>query len=326
MDKIRWGILSTGRIASVFVESLKVLPDAEILAVGSRSQASADTFGEQHGIPRRYGSYEALVADPDVDVIYIGSPHSHHHEHMRLALEHDKHVLCEKAFTINARQAEDVITLARSKNLFLMEAMWTRFLPAIVRLRELLADQVIGPVRYMQAMLCVHREYDPEDRLYKLALGGGALLDLGIYPIALTTMVMGLPDTVQSQMTFGPSGADELTLMQFNYQNGSGAQLACALRMPVPYDAIIAGEGGVIRVHHPAYRPHHLTLELHGDTPQPMHLPFESRGYQHEAQEVMACIRAGRLESSVMPLDETLAIMRLMDGIRAAHGLVYPGE
>lgn len=323
MEPIRWGILTAGNISNQFAKGLQVLPDAEIVAVGSSSQAKSDEFADKYDIPHRHEGYEALVNDPDVDVIYIGSPHSHHYDHMKLCLNAGKHVICEKAFTLNAAQAEECINLAQEKGLFLMEAMWTRYLPAVVQLRQWLADGVIGTPEFVQIDFSFYKAFEAAHRLYNPDLGGGALLDLGIYNVSFASMVLGLPDRVHSHMMLAESGVDRKTSMMLEYDNGATAMLMCGFVASLPRDAFISGTKGWIQVKDPFYKPTQLVLHLNGEDAQTFEFPIESTGYQFEAAEVMSCIRAGKLESDVMPLAETLALMQLMDEIREPWGVKY---
>lgn len=327
MDTIRWGIMSTGLIAEAFATALNSMDDAQIVAVGSRNQATADAFGEKYNIPRRYDSYEALVADADVDVIYIGTPHMFHYDNMLLCLNAGKHVLCEKAFTINARQAEECIQLARQKNLFLMEAMWMRYIPAVVQARQWVRDGRIGDVRVVRANFNPYMDFDAEHRVFNPALGGGALLDIGIYPISFATMVLGLPADVKSIVTLGELGTDEITSMLFHYEDGAQAVLTCGWQAYDDFEAMIVGTQGRIKLHHPFFFTEQLTLTMRDDEGEHHTIPHGTvNGYVHEAREVHRCLRAGELESPAMTLDETLALMRLMDAMRAEWGMMYPGE
>lgn len=325
-DTLRWGILSTGNIASQFARGLQALPDAELLAVGSRSQASADAFGDTFGVPRRYATYEALAADPDIEAIYIGTPHPFHADNARLCLQAGKAVLCEKPFALNAREAADVIALARERGLFLMEAMWTRFFPAMVKLRELIAEGVIGDVRMLTADFGYRAEFDPKHRTFAPELGGGGLLDVGIYPLSLAFSLLGAPADVVSQVHLGETGVDEQAALVLKYAQGQLALLSCATRTRTPQEAVIAGTKGFIRMPTRWWVPQRFILELEGQQEQVFDVPFEGNGYNYEAAEVMRCLREGLTESPIMPLDETLAILRTMDSIRAGWGLVYPGE
>jgi predicted dehydrogenase len=326
VDKIRWGILSTGWIAKKFAEGLSVLPDAEIVAVGSRAQETADAFGEKFGVPHRHASYEALADDPAVDVVYIGTPHPFHKDNSLLCLEAGKAVLCEKPFTINAGEAKEVIALAREKGLFLMEAMWSRYIPIIVKLRELLAEGVIGEMRMLTADLGFRSEFDPKSRLFDPELGGGALLDVGIYPISFASMVLGTPSRTASLATMGRTGVDELAGLVFGYDGGQLAILHTGLRADTVIEATVMGTKGKIRVHSPWFYGTTLTLSVEGRDDEVISLPYEGNGYNFEAAEVMRCLRQGKLESEVMPLDETLAIMQTLDAIRAQWGFKYPME
>lgn len=326
MDKIRWGILATGVIAHKFAKGLQVTPGAELVAVGSRSQAAADKFGDTFGIPHRYASYEALAGDPEVDVIYVSTPHPLHKDNTLLCLEAGKAVLCEKPFALNAAEAEAMIKLARQKKLFLMEAMWTRFLPAVIKVRQLIAEDAIGEVRMLMADLGFRAEFDPTGRLFDPALGGGALLDVGIYPVSFASMIFGTPVKVTSLAHLGATGVDEQSAMLLSYAGGQLSLLAAAVRVDIPSEAIIMGTKGQIRVHAPIYCPVRLTLSRPEQGEEIIDLPLEGNGYNYQALEVMNCLRKGWLESATMPLDETLAIMRTMDEIRTPWGLKYPTE
>lgn len=325
METIRWGILATGHISDKFAQALTDQPDAVIVAAGSRSQEHADAFGSKWNVPYCYASYEQVVAHPDVDVVYIGTPHSLHSQNMQLALEAGKHVLCEKPFTINAEEARRSIAIARARGLFLMEAMWMRYLPAIRQASQWIREGAIGELRLVEACFAMPIPYDPQHRLYNPDLGGGALLDMGIYPISLAVMLLGLPDTVLSRASMGETGVDELNTTIFGYTNGASAVLISTQRLFKPNEAYIVGTGGYIKIHNRFFRATRLTLD-DGEKELTVERPFESNGYVHQIREVHACLRAGELESSIMPLDESLAIMALMDRIRAQWGLVYPGE
>jgi predicted dehydrogenase len=324
---VRWGILSTGRIAGVFAEALQSIDDAHLVAVGSRSADSAAAFGDRFDVPRRYASYEELAADPDVDIIYIATPHALHYENCLLCLNHGKAVLCEKPFTINARQAAEVVAVARERGLFLMEAMWTRFLPAIVRLRELLAQGVIGEVRMIASDFGFRAGVDPQSRLFDPALGGGSLLDVGVYTVSLASMVLGgEPERLATLADLGSTGVDEQAAMILGYSGGRMAVLWSAIRTETPHETTIMGTGGMIRIHPQWWRATSLTVHRSGQGDEAIHLPFNGNGYQFEALEAMRCLRAGLSESQVMPLDETLGVVRTMDSIRTQWGLKYPME
>ncbi|KAA3658810.1 MAG: gfo/Idh/MocA family oxidoreductase [Chloroflexi bacterium] len=326
MTKFRWGILATGNIAGSMAQALHTVEDAELVAVASRSQASADKFGEKWNVPRRYASYDALAADPDVDIIYIATPHNLHYENMRLCLSASKHVLCEKPMTLNAAESAQCIAFARQNNLFLMEAVWMRFIPAIAQLRKWLADGVIGDVRLIQADFNFNLPFDPTHRLYNPELGGGALLDLGIYPLSFTTMLLGFPNEIHAQAQMSQSGVDELNTMTLIYDNNISAQLTSGMVINKPIEAFVMGSKGTIKVHNLFFRPDKMTLHLNGEDPQTHTIPYLDNGYPHEVLEVHNCLRAGKLESNIMPLDETQRMMQLMDNLRTQWGVKYPGE
>jgi dihydrodiol dehydrogenase / D-xylose 1-dehydrogenase (NADP) len=326
VNSIRWGILGTGWIANEFAQGLSQLSDAELVAVGSRTLESAQRFAAQYGVPQAHASYQALARDAEVDVIYVATPNPLHKEHSLLCLESGKPVLCEKPFALNAREAVDVIQAAREKKLFLMEAMWSRFFPLMAKVRTLLADGAIGDVQMLVADLCIHFDFDPSDRRYALDLGGGALLDLGVYLISFASMIMGSPSGITTLAHLGKTGVDEQAGIVLRYDQGQVSTLYTSIRVDSPVEAILMGTKGQIRLHPWWIRPNGLTLSLAGQETTTMEMPFEGNGYQFEAAEVMDCLRAGRFESDLMPLEETLSILQTMDAIRAQWGLKYPME
>ncbi|MEZ4670250.1 MAG: Gfo/Idh/MocA family oxidoreductase [Anaerolineae bacterium] len=324
-DPIRWGILGTGGIAHKFATGLSVLPSAKLVSVGSRSQASADTFGNEFNIPRRHASYEALAEDPNVDAIYVSTPHPFHKENTILCLKAGKAVLCEKPFTINAAETREVIQVARDQKRFLMEAMWTRFLPAIVRAREMIAGGSIGEVRMLTADFGFRTSFNPQGRLFAPSLGGGALLDVGIYPLSLSFALFGKPTTISSAAHLGETGVDEQSAMLLSYGKGQIALLSSATRTSTAHEAVIYGTEGYIRIPD-WWHANRFTVTVSGYAPQTYEVPHDGNGYCHEAAEVGTCLRGGKLESDTMPLGETLDIMETMDIIRTQWGLKYPTE
>ncbi len=324
-EKIRWGIIGTGRIARLFAEGLGALLDAELVAVGSRSQANADDFAKQFNVPFRHTSYEALAHDARVDAVYIATPHSLHVENTLMALEAGKPVLCEKPFAINARQAESIIRTARAKGILVMEAMWTRFLPPIVRLREMLNEGIIGEVRTLEAGFGFQRE-KREGRLFDLALGGGALLDIGIYPVSLASMIFGPPTQITGLAEIGPTGVDEQAAIVLGHPQGQLAVLHNSIRVNTFQEASVTGTRGRIRLHRGWWKGSDMTLTLDQGGEEFLDFPFTGNGYQFEAEAFMECLRAGELDNKIMPLDETLSIMKTLDTLRAQWGLKYPME
>jgi predicted dehydrogenase len=327
MDKIRWGILGTGGIAGKFAEALTLLPDAQITAVGSRSQASADAFGQRWSIPHRHKAYAALAEDKDVDVIYVSTPHPFHHENTMTCLRAGKPVLCEKPFAMNAKEAAEMVAFARERRLFLMEGMWTRYFPAIKKVRSLIAEGVLGEVRLAQVDFSFMPKFDPAHRLFDPALGGGALLDLGIYPISLAYMVFGeSPSGIASHAWMGTTGVDEQSAVILSYPGGRQAVLSFGFRFDSAHEAFIFGDAGRIRIQRDFWHPDAITWTKADEQEEIFHLPATGNGFPHEAQEVADCLRAGQLESAGIPLDETILIMRTLDDIRAQWGLRYPTD
>jgi predicted dehydrogenase len=311
-EDIRWGIVGPGRIAASLVEDFDVVDGARVVAVGSRSHDRAQAFAARHGIERAYGSYAELMADPDVDVLYLATPHPQHHRLALAALDAGKALLVEKSFTATAAGAAQVIERARTTGLFVMEAMWTRFQPVVVALRELVADDAIGEVRSVQADLGIAREYDPADRLFDLALGGGALLDLGVYVVSFAQMLLGTPERMVAAGSLFPSGADAEASLLLDHGDGRTATLMTSLRNALPGQARVFGTTGWIdvlpRFHHPAT----IVLHREGAEPERITRPPVGAGYAHELIEVNECLRAGRSESAVMPLADTLAVQTIL--------------
>ncbi|MEV6623876.1 Gfo/Idh/MocA family oxidoreductase [Amycolatopsis sp. NPDC051106] len=313
---LRWGIMGTGGIAKSFAEDLELTGSGVVAAVGSRTAESAGVFAEQRGIPARHGSYEALANDPDVDIVYVATPHPLHHGNARLALEAGKPVLVEKPFTMNAEEARDLAGLARENNLFLMEAMWTRFLPHVRHLRGLLPS--LGDVVTVTADHGQWFAEDPAFRLFAPELGGGALLDLGIYPVSFASMVLGTPDRVAAMVTPAFTGVDAQTSMLFGYASGAQAVLSCTLSAASPTTASIVGTDGRIEIDGPFYAPASFTLIPRVGERSRFEYVDEGRGLRHQADEVARLLAAGETESPLMPLDETVSIMTTMDRVLTA--------
>lgn len=325
MEKIRWGILSTARVATSFVESLKMVPDAEVVAVGSRSLERAKEFGGRFDIPHCHGSYEELVRDPDVDIVYVCTPHVFHHDHVMLCLDGNKHVLCEKPFTLNAVQASRLVRTARAKDLFLMEGMWMRFFPVMQTLRASIRVGTIGDIKMMRSGLSMYQKVDPEDRLFKKELGGGALLDLGVFPISLTSMFLGKPQDFCGFAELGSTGVDMQAACTFTFPNGVLAVLSVSFLTSTPQETVIYGTRGSIRLHTSWLCPSAYTIAVNGSK-EVVEMEYEGSGYQFEVQAIHKALKNGKTESEIMPLDESVDIMRTLDQLRNTWGLSYPGE
>jgi predicted dehydrogenase len=329
MQEIKWGIIGCGGIAHMFANSLNSLGHGILLAGASRTPGRAAEFAQQHDMDRVYTDYESLVADPDVDAVYIATTHNFHFENVRLCLENGKHVLCEKPFTLNAGQAEELIALAREKDLFMMEALWTRFLPAIVKLQAMLNEGVIGEIRTVKADFSIDGlGFSPEHRLPNKALAGGALLDLGIYPVTFAALVFGGPPCrIQSSAVIGDTGVDDRSFYLFDYADGRRAMLSSSFTHMAPSEGIICGTTGYIRV--PVFHAaHEFHIHRNGEEePETIRRPYgEGENFRFEIEHAMDCIAAKKTESDVMPLSETFAVMQTMDTLRAQWGLVYEGE
>jgi predicted dehydrogenase len=314
---LRWGILGTGGIGHTFAEDLRLTDSGVVGAVGSRSQEGADRFGDEFGIAARHPSYEALVADPDVDVIYVATPHPTHCENAILALRAGKPVLVEKPFAMNADEAAEIVAVAREEKLFAMEAMWTRFLPHIGVIREWLADGALGELVTVSADHGQWFPEDPEFRLFAPELGGGALLDLGIYPVSFASMILGTPDRIAAVVDPAFTGVDAQTSMLFGYASGAQAVLTCTLRAKSPTRAAIVGTEARIEIDGDFYAPATVTLQPREGEPTTVESIHEGRGLRHQAYEVARRLAAGDLESPLMSLDESVAIMKTMDAVQA---------
>ena len=325
-NTVRWGILGTGKIARAMALGLRDAPGAQLVAVASRSDAGAQAFGAEFGIARCHGSYQALADDPGVDVIYIATPHTLHAENALLCLAAGKHVVCEKPFTMNAREAQAVVDLARDKKLFLMEAMWSRFLPAVLEAQRLIASGEIGTVQQLQADIGFVANFPPEHRLLNPALGGGALLDIGIYPLSMAAFFLGPVTQVRTLAEMGPTGVDEQAVFSLLHEGGGTSSCACTMRALSPTELTITGTLGRILLPGRFYKPNHLIVEPMNGERRVVDAPFIGNGYTHEAIEAMRCIRAGLLESPLMPHAETLALMTVLDTMRAQVGLVYDAD
>lgn len=325
---IRWGIASTGKIAAAMCEALSTLPDAEVVAVGSRTQAAADEFAERFGIPLAHGSHRALCADDGVDVVYVASPHSEHRAMTIEALDAGRHVLCEKAFARNAAEARDMVDAARRNERFLMEAMWSWFMPAWHDLRERIAAGAIGNVVLVDANFGI-RIIDEHGRHRRPDLAGGALLDLGIYPLAFARFLLGEPTDLDRDLAVvgrrTDRGVDAAVAGSVRFPGGALATFSTTIDAQSDLTARVVGTEGTVVVDARFWHPVRYTINrADGSPPERVERPH--RGLAHEAEHVMARVRAGELESDVVPLAATLANMELLDEIRRRIGVVYPGE
>lgn len=329
-NRIGWGIIGCGVISWKFAEGLTGIDNARLVAAAGRDGRRAADFAGHFGFERSYGSYQELAGDPDIDVIYIGTIHTQHFENAMLCIENGKNVLCEKPFSINAKQTKQLIEAAQKAGVYLMEAMWTRFIPAIRELNKWLNNGTIGQVSSLVGEFGFRPERNPDGRLFNLTLGGGGLLDVGIYPVSFASMVFGSkPESFKSIVEIGPTGVDEKAAVIMDHGDKRFSNLAFSINTPMSNMATICGSKGYIRVGRPFWHPAELTLHLNGEEPKVFKFPYEVEGlngYSYEAMAVMEDIANGRKENSLMPLSETLEIMQTLDEIRDEWGLKYPGE
>jgi predicted dehydrogenase len=316
-EPLGWGLIGTGGIAETFAADLMFTDSGRPVAVGSRHLNSANRFADEFSIENRHGSYEALVQDPEVDVVYVATPHPMHHANALLALRAGKPVLVEKAFTMNATEAEDLVSTARAEGLFLMEAMWTRFLPHIAEIRRLIAEGALGELVTVTADHGQWFEKDPDFRLFAPELGGGALLDLGVYPVSFASMVLGTPDRIVSLVDPAFTGVDGQTSMLFGYPSGAQAVLTCTSSAKSPTRGAIVGTDARIEIDGDFYAPTSFTLISRTGDRTYFEAQNEGRGLWYEAEAVARCLHEGLVESPLMPLDETVSIMRTMDTVLA---------
>lgn len=326
MKTYNWGILGTGWIAKKMTDALPFVPHSKLYAVGSRNKATAEAYARQHNIEKAYGSYEELVSDPNIDIIYIATPHNLHHENTLLALEHGKHVLCEKPFAVNGRQVREMINKAREKNLFLMEALWSRFLPQVIKAKEIIDSGKIGEVNLLAADFGLGLPFDPKHRLFNKELIGGSLMDLGIYPLFLALFLMGKPKTLKAMAGMGITDVDYNCSFTLGYDNNSLAVMHSSAIAQTDVVATIYGEKGKIVFDKWWFTPVPIHLFDADGKEIPVKLEFIGNGYNYEATEVVKCLESGKKQSELMSWDDSLLLIDTLDAIRKEIGLVYPGH
>ena len=318
----RWGILATGSIARHFAEALTATENGILYAVASRDFHRAAEFVQPYPAEKTYGSYLELIKDPLVDIIYIATPHHQHYPLTRLCLENGKAVLCEKPITMNAAQYAALSQLAKERNCFYMDALWTRFLPTIGKVLDLLPQ--IGPVRMIHADFGFKATFDPNSRLFDPGLGGGSLMDIGIYPVFLALLILGFPDRIQANGIIGSTGIDESMAAIFTYSGGALASLNSTLLTDTKTEAAIYGEQGTIYIHPRWHMPSSVELKKRGREPEYFHFVYRRNGYEYEAEECMRCLDKGLIESPMLRHSFTLSLMQALDAIRDEIGLDYP--
>ena len=323
---LRWGILGPGGIARAFTGDLRTA-GLEVAAVGSRRQETAEAFASDFGIAHAHGSYEDLVADPDVDIVYVATPHPMHAANALLAIEAGKHVLVEKPFTLNAAEAADVRDAAAARGVLAMEAMWTRYLPHMVRIRELVATGALGEVRAVMADHTQLLPSDPAHRINALELGGGALLDLGVYPISFAWEILGAPLSIAASARLGDAGSDTEVATVMVHESGALSTTLSASRAAGPNTATVIGTEARIEIDRVWYSATSFrVVGPDGAVREEYRSDIEGRGMQYQALAAERLIGEGRTDSDILPIDETVAIMETLDEIRELVGVRYPGE
>jgi dihydrodiol dehydrogenase / D-xylose 1-dehydrogenase (NADP) len=322
---LRWGIIGTGQIAKKFAIGLQSAPTHTLQAVGSRSAANAAEFGDRFEVPTRHTSYEALVNDPNVDAVYVGTPHPDHVSSAMLAMQAGKAVLCEKPLTVNTAEAKQLIEYSRANNVFLMEAMWPRFQPSYYWIREQIANGVLGDIRLILAEVGWNSTFNPHSRMYAPELAGGILLDGGVYPVSFASQFLGTPNDVQSFGTLGQSNVDEQSVISMKYDNGALASIAMTIQANPLMSARICGTEGTLALG-VYWWPDKATLHLKGKEPEVHEFEIIGNGYQYEAFEVARGVANGWVESPLMTHDESISIMETMDALRVEWGVRYPFE
>ena len=320
---MNWGILSTGVIAKNFAQTAAQMPDVHIHAVASRSRESADAFADCYGIPVRYSSAAELAQDPDVDIVYIGTPHNAHYEGMKLMIENGKHVLCEKSFTTDSAQAKEIFALAREKGVFVMEAFWTKLCPVYRDVERVIASGEIGEIRAVTAQYGYTtarevRKFDP-------SMAGGTLLDIGVYAIGFACMMLGYQfDSIQSNLIMNSVGTDAIDAITLR-RGEAVAQLITAIGANMPLVGGVYGTKGHIDI--PDFKnPQKVTVCVDGKAPYEISRPFEINGFEYEIREAMACVAAGKTHSSVITPEQSVAVMQIMDEVRRQNGFAFPFE
>ena len=324
MKKYNWAILGCGNIAEKFTTELKELPNANLYASASRSLSNAQNFASKYGFEKAYGSYQEMVEDPNVDAVYIATPHNFHKEHTILCLNHKKAVLCEKAFAINKKEVTEMIVSSKENDTFLMEAFWVIFRPKYLKVKEIIASENLGKLKFVKSDFMFNGEYNPKNRLYNLDLGGGSLLDIGIYSIFTALMFLGSPDEIKTLAHFSPTGSEESISMLFGYKNGATAVLTSSFDSEFKNESELCFENGIIKYDRFSKDP--IVLIKEGKIRE---IPFENgpnMGYQFEAIHVMECLDKNLKESPILPLSLSLELMNILDSVRKDAGIIFPNH
>jgi predicted dehydrogenase len=324
--KYKWGILAPGKMSAKFTKGLQLLENVELYAVGSRDSGRAKQFANEHGFKKSYGSYEEFVADPELEIVYVASPHSYHHEHTLLCLRNNKHVLCEKAFALNSSEVEEMMSEAKKRNLFLMEALWPPFQPFYKKALELLKSGAPGKIVHLNGYFSFLAPFDPNDRKFNLALGGSSLLDIGIYPVIDALTFIGVPSDIKASAVFGKTGSEESIGVIFSYPDGRMASLYSSFRTNGGIGCDLFCENANMQIVRGRDMNQRTTFQPHGMGTQEFTFSPEAMGYHWEAEEVMRCLDEGKTESSVVPHSFSLDLIKTLDRIRETAGIIFPGR
>ncbi|MHA7057149.1 Gfo/Idh/MocA family protein [Aquimarina sp. M1] len=320
--RYNWGIIGCGKIAHKFAEDLTTVPDAKVYAVASRNLKKAEDFGKMYNATQYYGSYEEVAINPDVDIIYIATPHVFHFENTIMCLQQKKPVLCEKPFAMNISQVEEMIAIAKSNNTFLMEALWTYFLPHYNYVMQIIASNELGKIRNLKADFGFAGTYNPENRLFNKKLGGGSLLDVGIYPLFAALTLLGYPNKIEANASFSNNGIDENCSISLIYEENVKASLYCSITQKTNTEAIIELEEGTISINSRFHEPSSITITINGISTL-YEFPVHTNGYSFEAIHVQEMLRLGNTESTIMTFSKSLEMIRLLDAVRDKINLTY---
>lgn len=324
MEKvIKWGIIGLGKIADKFASDLQFSENAILHAVASRSLDKAKQFTEKHNAQKYYDSYQKLAQDSEVDIIYIATPHSFHFENTMMCLKNNKNVLCEKPIGMNKQQTQKMFDEAKSRNLFLMEGLWTRFIPATEKLFDLLNDKVIGDLQFIRADFGFKADFDPEGRVFKKELGAGSLLDIGIYPVYLSLLTLGMPENITAVARYTSTGVDSYCSMLFDYKNLVKARLESTIEADTPIEAYIYGSKGHIKLHSRFHHTEKISVYVNGDLKDEFEIPYKGNGYVHEIEEVNNCLLNNQTESSKLTHQISIDLISILDWVRKEIGLEY---
>jgi predicted dehydrogenase len=325
-QKYKWGILAPGKMSAKFTKGLKLLDNVELYAVGSRDLQRSKQFAGENGFKKFYGSYEELASDPEVEIIYIASPHSHHYEHTMLCLKNKKAVICEKAFALDSREVDGMIKEAAKQNVFLMEALWPPFQPIYKKTKEILLSGVPGKIIHLNARFGFQAPFNPADRKFNLALGGGSLLDIGIYSVIDALYFIGVPDEILAKASFTETGSEESISIIFGYKDGTMATLYSSFRTLAGIGCDLLCENGNLFFSRGRDMSQRLKVAINGKEEKEYTLLPDGMGYQFEAIEIMKCLDEGKIESEIVPLSFSRDLINTIDRIRNSAGITFPGR